>query len=402
VATESILGALGPASRVARSGLVVGCLVVGCALDRAPIRVGAGVDAGPVPDATAELDAPSEVDAPEDASVSCMPTGGTETACDRVDDDCDGTIDDDGVCSGCTALTVLGRAYLSCPGPVSGMDAWSGACRTAASGYDLAIFSSTAEREGVVAGLAALALDDPHFIGLNDFRENGRYVWRDGSTTFAPTAVGANDLAKRFVAMLGDGSYEERSGADTSGFLCEEDLPAGAGCDAPETTCDAIDGDCDGRVDEGVDCGSRECTSATFWDRVYWVCTDTRNHGEARGDCMVNQGAFPATLNDETEHAFVAAICPMPAWLGLGQATDSPTADQGWTWLDTTSDYGVPVTLGVRPWDAGEPNDAGMAEDNRENCGLLLEPGRNGSLDDRACNDRLAYVCERSWAWGAP
>ena len=93
------------------------------------------------------------------------------------------------------------------------------------------------------------------------------------------------------------------------------------------------------------------------------------------------------------------ALSPMEAWIGLAQATDSPTADQGWQWYDGSTGYGVPVTIGAVPWDPGEPNDGGGAEANRENCGLLLAPARSSHVDDRGCGDHLPYVCERSWSW---
>jgi hypothetical protein len=330
-----------------------------------------------------------------------MMTSPTELACDRIDDDCDGVLDDDGVCGGCVAFSALGRNYLSCPGPITGMAAWSGACRTTAHGYDLADFASAPQLTEVLAALARLGITDPHWIGLNDFEQNGAYVWRDRSTTFTPSLVGTNDPAQRFVALASDGTYQALTATDTRRFLCEPVLAPGP-CRAlmEPVACDGVDDDCDGLVDDGTDCGGSNCTASTFWDHVYYLCTHTRNQSQAAGDCPADTTGMLASIDDTTEHAFLAQLSPAEAWLGLAQDTDSAAVDVGWHWPDGSLGYGVPVTRGVHPWNPGEPNDGGSAvENNVENCGLLLSTARASELDDRACGASLPFLCERAWTY---
>lgn len=369
--------------------------LAGCFLNRSPL----GADDGGSRSDGPGFDAARSDAAPPDTGPPCVMTSATEVLCDRVDDDCNGTIDDQDVC-GCLAFTVAGRAFLSCP-PVSGMDAWSGGCRRAAPGYDLAVFSSAMQQRDVLTALRSLGERTPHWIGLNDFDENGTYVWRDRSTTFTPTTIGFDDPEKRFVILRDDGSYEELAGTESYRILCEAVLAPGACRGVVESAvCDGIDDDCNGLVDDGIDCGGRTCTSRTFWDHVYYLCDDTRNQSEAQGDCTDDMGATLAILHNPTEHAFVAEQSPTEAWLGLAQEPGSSAPDAGWLWSDGSTGYGVPVIWGTRPWDGGEPNDGGSAvENNSENCGILLGAGRSSLLDDRACNANLRFICERTWSY---
>ena len=397
-------------------------LASGCALNRTPLfdeDVGAapdvpGLDA-PLPDVPGldaplsdvpGLDAPA-LDAPGDApdaptlpdAGGCVPTTTTavEESCDRVDDDCDGVIDDDDVC-GCDAITVGGRAYLSCPGPLSGLDAWRGACGKTAPGYDLVSFGSGAEQSGVLAALATRGITDPHWIGLNDFDENGTYVWRDRSTTFAPEAIGGDDPAKRFVILRPDGSYEELTGTDTRRYLCEASVPAGAcraGTESP--TCNGIDDDCNGAADDGLDCGAG-CTASLFWDSVYYVCEDERSHRAARDHCG-SVGASLVVLSSETERGMLGGTASSEVWLGLTQAMSSPSTFANWSWGAPGGSYGIPTGRGMAPWDGGsggQPDDVMPPETNVENCASMRT---DDDFEDNACGDAYDFVCERTWSY---
>jgi hypothetical protein len=382
------------------------CSFAGCVLDRSvhgsgldgAAQDGGSGDVGPV-DAPG-IDAFQPDDGGVDTGSTCIPTGASETVCDRIDDDCDGDIDDDNACPGCVAITIAGHPYLSCPGPISGWQAWMGACRTAARGYDLATFRTAGEQNAVAGVLMGRGLTDPHWIGLNDFAASGTYVWRDHSTTFTPGLIGANDPAKRFVVLRADGGYEEMIGNEMHRFLCEGVQPPGpCGAHAEAATCNGIDEDCNGLVDDGLDCGTPTCTAGTFWDRAYYVCTHSRNAMESTQDCAVAAGATLVSIDDPIEHGYLAQRSTSDAWISLAQDADAPMSIANWHWGDGTSTYGIPAVLGVAPWDGGEPDDNGGSENNQENCGALLAPGRMSHFDDRSCTSNLPFLCERPWTW---
>ncbi len=359
-------------------------------------------DGGPDDDAALDLDASGPdggVDVGTDAGPPCVPTGATESACDRIDDDCDGTIDD-GVCGACTAFTVGGRAYLSCPGPVSGFDAWAGACRRLANGYDLAQLESPGELAAVAAALATTR-DEAHWIGLNSFEHTGTWVWRDRTTSLAPSTIGSNDPATPFGVLGVGGVYAADPGNEAHAVLCEGMAPPGH-CGAPDESapCDAVDDDCDGVVDEGAACGGSHCVASTFWDHVYWWCDHDRNAMQASTDCGADTAGTLAVLDHATEHAFVATLSANEGWLSLRQGRDQATTSAGWQWADRTSTYGIPAMVGVAPWSMAEPNDGTDAsEDNDENCALMTSDTRANALDDRACSASLDFVCEATWTW---
>jgi hypothetical protein len=382
-----------------------------CSLSRGTLGA-RPLDASPMPDAFA-IDAPLPTDdvtvlpdafVPPDMGMdtgpSCIATGLVETACDRIDDDCDGTIDDDGICGGCIAFTIPGHAYLSCPGPISGMQAWTGQCGAVAPGYDLATFDTPTDQMAVSRFLAMQIATDPHWIGLNDFAAPNAYVWRDRSTTFVPGSIAPSDMNKRFVVLRNDNGYEQASATDMHRFLCEATRAPGA-CAAHEASgCNGVDENCDGRVDEGQNCGAPNCMSRVFWDHVYYLCARNRKATEAPGDCTgIGAQTAIASIDDPVEHLFLAQLSTNDAWIGLTQDPAATTPDGGWRWADGSTTYALPPVRGVAPWDTNEPNDLDNTENHQEDCGVLLAMTRGDHFDDRACDAMLPFLCERSWSY---
>jgi len=118
---------------------------------------------------------------------TCSDTTGDSTEiCNGIDDDCDGSIDEGNVCSGCRTQQFGGHAYLFC-----GANNWSGArgnCRTFGN-YDLATVGGAAEQAFVVSQAGG----NDHWIGLNDRGSEGTYVWSSGTALGAYNAWGSGE-----------------------------------------------------------------------------------------------------------------------------------------------------------------------------------------------------------------
>lgn len=394
-ASGAVTGVSGQ-SRVVRSLTIAWLLASGCALQRAPLEpLGSAdvpeLDASRLEDA---LDAPAadvpDLDAPLDVPV-CTPTAET---CDRRDEDCNGVVDDTGcaVPSGaCVGLTVAGIAYQSCPA-ITGLDGWRGACRQMGpAGYDLAVFPTPSDQAGVRDQMIALGLVEPHWVGLNDFEVNGTYVWLDRIAHATPPLPA--DPAKRCVVFR-DGGYEELQCTESRRVLCSAPVSAPR-CEVRDEieACDRVDQDCDGRVDEGNQCGN-SCDPHTFWDHAYYVCSTAATASAADERCgAFATGATLTSISHPTELSFALGIASGDSWVGLKQAGGASEA-AGWGWNESTNEFGIPPS--VPPWADGEPNDNGGGEDGEEDCGLIVR-GRDG-FDDRRCTDNLDFICEGAWS----
>jgi len=380
--------------------------LTGCALVRAPILDDPEPDGGVRPDASG-LDAPP-IDSPipaEDTPMLPLDRGvcaASDTTCDGVDDDCDGTVDNMGCTIGatCVPFTIDGVAYQSCPA-ITGIDAWSGACRRMGTGYELASFADAGAQDRVRSRLETLGVGGPHWIAANDFDESGAYVWWDGSVEPTLDFDGGpkDDPSHRCVAFRSDGFYEEGNCDDDQRVLCAADLRARRCVASEEIRCNAVDDDCDGSVDEGSDCDRGCTTESTFWTHVYYFCSEARRgDDEAPGHCNGSVGASQlATVNNSTELSVLADRIGGDSWVALSQSAGQSSPTAGWHWPDTGVTFGTDVTVSAYPWGGGEPNDGGdNNENNQENCGLLRGDDR---FDDRDCNNRLSFICENTWSY---
>ena len=148
--------------------------------------------------------------------------------------------------------------------------------------------------------------------------------------------------------------------------------------------CNGLDDDCDGLVDEDVEC---PCPMMTFRDHTYLFCEDATWY-DARSFCL-GYGFDLASMNDAEENSWVGAELAAhfdpfdpQAWIGF---TDE--AEEGrWAWAN-----GDPVTF--TSWAPGEPNDAG-----NEDCVVNEYNGMPGLWNDWSCTMEWPFVCESGGA----
>lgn len=402
----------------ARSVLVlsaVASLTVGCSLVRTPI-IDSENDAGaldaPLRD-TSGLDAPG-LDAPaEDAPLldTSEPDTGTDTGvpdagcassaetCNGRDDDCDGSTDEanacrvcvtPGSCTDCVGFEAAGRTYQSCPS-VTGYRYWGRVCHTLGGGYDLAVPDDTPENDAITGRLRAIGgLGVYHWIGVNDFEEDGTYRTVDGARIDAAArlaATGGSHANEGAVVLQPFGAnWEDWPLVASFRALCELDTrsaPCGGSTMTDVDGCNQLDDDCDGFWDE--DCaGTATCTSRVFWDHVYYVCTDDMDATEAAMACT-DAGASLAVLDHRFELEAADDFANADTWVGLRQDPDVAEPG-GWRWLTT-------------PWDASDPDWGAMWEGGNptsaaeEDCGFIHNgPSR---LTDHDCtSNRTATLCE--------
>ncbi len=130
--------------------------------------------------------------------------------CNGRDDDCDGTIDDAAGCP-CTQRHHGGHSYLFCTA-VAGWSPAVGACR--ALGYELVTVNDGVESTLLSDTALALANDD-WWIGLNDQRAEGTWVWSFGTSSYTNWDSGepggpSADSADCASVENGSSSFETR------------------------------------------------------------------------------------------------------------------------------------------------------------------------------------------------
>ncbi|MCI4383878.1 hypothetical protein PGIGA_G00031870 [Pangasianodon gigas] len=112
---------------------------------------------------------------------------------------------------------------------------------------------------------------------------------------------------------------------------------------------------------------------------LYFISTEKKSWTEARADCRKKGADLVIIKTKEEEEVLVKQLGNDKAWIGLN---DRPV-EGTWKWVDGTA-------LTTAYWVPGEPNDSGN-EDCAELWGLLDKQGWN----DRPCNDRVRWICEK-------
>ena len=156
---------------------------------------------------------------------SCVVSGGTMETCNGLDDDCDGTIDDDAGCeadSGCTLVRRMGHPYLLC---TSGTGWTSAAEACAMLGYHLVVIDGAAE-QGFVQTETSMESSGEWWIGLSDEDGDGNYEddeWVEGSSSYRNWDSGNPDHTDQCVMLVnGDaGQWDDKGCGGSKQYVCE-------------------------------------------------------------------------------------------------------------------------------------------------------------------------------------
>ena len=147
---------------------------------------------------------------------------------------------------------------------------------------------------------------------------------------------------------------------------------------ADRETCDGVDQDCDGYVDDGDVC---DCAVEYYGDHAYQMCKSDKKWTSARDACN-GDGYELLTIDDSAENAWVVATMRGYStskywWTGYNDRDREDT----WVWDDGSSST-------YTNWYPGEPNDSGG-----EDCMELNRFG-DATWNDADCSDKKYYICE--------
>ena len=127
------------------------------------------------------------------------------------------------------------------------------------------------------------------------------------------------------------------------------------------------------------------CSTLTFNDHSYSVCTSkTRNWADAKTECA-NRGMKLAVINDAAEQAYLNANIPQThLWIGYTDQVEEGV----WEWEWDDSDYTY--------WNGGQADYGGG--DPGEDCAGFRYNG-NGVWNDYPCTESRYYICEADLDW---
>ena len=162
----------------------------------------------------------------------------------------------------------------------------------------------------------------------------------------------------------------------------------------PPESCNGIDDDCDGTVDNGA-CETG-CTGEHKGGSDFAFCSGALSWSDAKASCA-KMSMELAWVLDDAENSWILSTAlslsfSTNAWLG-----GSDAATEGiWLWPDGTAFWSGPdAGVGYASWGQGEPNNSGGSEACLE---LIIYPFNlllAGDWNDEGCGSLNAYVCRK-------
>jgi hypothetical protein len=261
--------------------------------------------------------------------VECVPLpAGVDEVCDNLDNDCDGSVDEDlgtetcglGVCENTIDICADGQDQVCQP-----LDL---ATDEKCDGLDNNCNDAVDEELGTIT------------CGLGEC-EHAIDLCKDGAIQFCDPLEGALD-----------------------------------------ESCDNLDNDCDGEVDEDYVC--ELCTEQVFGDHLYRFCTNPQPWADASQMCQNFKMDLATTNNVEEDQWLFDTVLSIQDtnlwWNGLNDLAEEGT----FVWSS-----GEPVEY--TNWYENEPNDWG---DEGEDCAGQTSHLKTFGWNDSVCSMAAPYICE--------
>jgi len=353
-------------------------------VDEDYVAEGCGVGACASESACAEgVEAPCEPGAP----------AADDATCDEIDDDCDGEVDDDfpvehcgeGACAAQSRCAV-GEILVCVPGERADRDA-------TCDGFDDDCDGETDEDyapEG--CGVGACASESTCIDGVEEACEAGDPVGDDDATCDAIDDNCNGETDEDYAPQqCGEGACLAESRCVNGEELDCEPFEPGERIDA---TCDDVDDDCDGRLDEDyapVGCGDGVCAAESACEGGAEVACEP-------GDALSADDATCDGVDDdcsgENDEDYLAAACGVGACASISHCTDGVeeacAPRQALSDVDVTCD-GVDDNCNGETDEDYAPDDCGVGACAAVSaCAagveLACEPGDRLADDDATCD----------------
>ena len=288
--------------------------------------------------------------------------------CNGIDDDCDGDVDGD---DGSVDLSTGGTWYTDGDGDGYGD---SGSSTTACDQPSGSVSDSTDcddTQSSVNPGETEIC---------NEIDDDC-----DGDIDDDDSSVDLSTGDTFYLDSDGDGYGDSGSGAQAC------DAPSGysdldTDCDDSDSavspagteSCNAVDDDCDGDVDDGGVC---PCNVETYGSSTYLFCESSESWTDARDTCA-GYGYTIATVDDASENSWMDSTADTYStgkwWMGFNDRTTEGT----FVWESGSSST-------YTNWRSGEPNDSGGNEDCTQ-----LNRYTDQTWNDEPCSSSFYYICE--------
>ena len=278
--------------------------------------------------------------------------------CDSIDNDCDGTIDED-----------------------DAVDASTWYADTDGDGYGDAKVSSAACEQPSGSVSDSTDCDDSASATYP-----GADEYCDGVDTDCDGTLDEDD-ALDALTWYGDGDGDGY-GSGTGTASCSQPSSTASidgDCDEGDSAinpgasevCDGVDNDCDSSVDE-TGC---PCNVKSYGGKSYLFCTSGQSWTNASATCA-SYGYHLLDVQNAAENSWADSTADTYStgkwWIGLNDRASEGT----WAW-----DGGAAVTY--TNWHSGEPNNSG-----NEDCVQFNRFHPSQTWNDEGCGQALPYICE--------
>ncbi|MFT3925257.1 MAG: C-type lectin domain-containing protein [Myxococcales bacterium] len=171
-----------------------------------------------------------------EAPPACVVSGGSEI-CDGLDNDCDGTLDEDATCAvGCGGTVVGSRVYQVCGVTDTSKKKNFADARAVCAGMGATLVRVDDADENLLVN-ALRAGEGEIYLGASDLLSEGSWLWEDGTQFWTGTASGSaqaglynnwsaggepnGGTGENCAELRGDAKWQDNNCANTRAFACE-------------------------------------------------------------------------------------------------------------------------------------------------------------------------------------